>query len=196
MTSTPAPASNSKPSPTGSAADYLTRQQDQARDALGGLFREMLDAVKHGVDITEWAARYPLITAGSAVVLGFIAGMVVTPAHDETLKEHLSRLREKLARTEAPAPQASPASDEAQPKGSPGFVGTIFREAVRAVGPILAGVLSGITAQQDDGDGSGREAGPATSGFGAAPPGGHGGYGTGVYGPPPRPSDNFGPAEQ
>src|SRR5258706_14358834 len=70
------PADGDKPL---TEADFLTREQVQAKAAILAVLADMKHAVAQGADLREWTRQHPLIMAGTATVAGFIAGMLATP---------------------------------------------------------------------------------------------------------------------
>src|SRR6266568_2806043 len=74
------PGDGKKPS----EADFLTREQNQAKAAVSAVLADMKRAVAEGADLREWTRQHPLIMAGTATVAGFVAGMLVTPSKKET----------------------------------------------------------------------------------------------------------------
>lgn len=155
-------------------ADYVTRQADEARAAITAVVADMKKALVEGADLKEWTRQYPWVVAGAATVGGFLTGMLVTPSKDETFREKWEALKDKL--TPDVNPQAPPGAtartiaDQPQAE-SPSILAVVIREALKAVGPTIGGLITGALAgQQAAPDGNGH---PASDRYAASePPGG------------------------
>ena len=119
---------------------------------------DMKKAVADTANLKEWTRQYPWVVTGAATVAGFVTGMVVTPSKDETFREKWEALKDKLT----PDPDA-PTSETArvvadQPQTqNPSILAVVMREALKAVGPAIGGMLTGAFASQpvppEDGNG-------------------------------------------
>jgi hypothetical protein len=154
-------------------ADYVTRQADEARAAITAVVTDMKKALVESANLKEWTRQYPWMVAGAATVGGFLAGMVVTPSKDETFREKWEALKDKLTPEVAPeAPAGATARTIAdQPQAeSPSMFAVVIREALKAVGPTIGGLITGAFAsQQPEPAGNGH---PASDPYAAEPPGG------------------------
>jgi hypothetical protein len=136
-------------------ADFLTREQDQAKAAISAVLADMKRAVAEGADVREWTRQHPLIMAGTATVAGFIAGMLVMPSKHESVKSYWGEKWEAFQQKMMPPTTATatvgteappaPAAPQAEP---PSILGTVVREAMKSLGPMLGGLISGIAAGQ------------------------------------------------
>ncbi|MDB5324300.1 MAG: hypothetical protein JWN40_5931 [Phycisphaerales bacterium] len=110
----------------------------------------MKHAVAQGADLREWTRQHPLIMAGTATVAGFVAGMLVMPSKNESFKDYFEEkweaFKEKMT---PPATATATVGTDAPPPPqaqSPSILGTIIREAMKNLGPILGGLVSGVAA--------------------------------------------------
>jgi len=135
----------------------------------------MKHALAEGANLKEWTRQYPWIVAGAATVGGFLTGMLVTPSKDETFREKWEALKDKFTPDlNAPAAPASPtARTIADQPGvqSPSIFAVVIREALKAVGPTIGGLITGALAgQQPEPEGNGH---PSSDRYAASePPGG------------------------
>ena len=135
----------------------------------------MKKALAEGANLKEWTRQYPWVVAGAATVTGFLAAMVVTPSKEETFREKWESLKDKLTPDlEAPSSDtARTIADQPRAGDNPSIMAVVLREALKAVGPTIGGLITGALAGQnavtDDG-GNGHPTGDrfATS----EPPGG------------------------
>jgi ElaB/YqjD/DUF883 family membrane-anchored ribosome-binding protein len=139
-------------------ADYLTQQQDKAREAMGGVVADMKKALAEGADVREWTRQHPWILAGTATVAGFVAGMLVVPPKQESFKDYFEEKWESFKDAMTPTPPATPAgvSPEAAPRAAaqpqqPSMLGGLIREVLKVVGPTIGGLITGAIAGQQQG---------------------------------------------
>ena len=135
-------------------ADYLTRQQDEARQAMGGVVADMKKALAEGADLREWTRQHPWILAGTATVAGFVAGMLAVPSKKETFKEYFGDKWESFKEAMTPPATAAGVSPEAAPRAAagqpeqPSMLGGLIREVLKVVGPTIGGLITGAIAGQ------------------------------------------------
>ena len=139
-------------------ADYLTREQAQARAAISGVLADMKQALAQGADLKEWTRQHPWILMGSATVAGTLAGMLLTPSKEESFKEFFEKKWESFKGAASPAAtedfehSARPAAAQPQSQEQqPSILTTIIREAIKVVGPTLGGLITGAIAGQQAG---------------------------------------------
>jgi len=156
-----------------SEADFITRQQEEARAAIDNVVTGMKRALAESADIRQWTRSYPWVTTAGAVVAGFFAGMALTPPKEESAKEFFEKKWESMKDRFAPAAEsetAQAAADKGTAKGkSASAMGVILREVLKAVGPTLGGLITGAVAGQQAQDTAEHAAG---NGHGAAAGGG------------------------
>jgi len=139
-------------------ADYLTRQQEQAREAIGGVLADMKKALAEGADVREWTRQHPWILTGTATVAGFVAGMLVVPPKKESFKEYFEEKWESFKDAMTPSATAAGVSPEAaprmaaQPQQQPSMLGGLIREVLKVVGPTIGGLITGAIAGQQQGE--------------------------------------------
>jgi hypothetical protein len=104
--------------------------------------------------------------------------MIVTPSKEETFREKWESLKDKLTPDLGGAPEPSSAAtartiaDQPQAE-NPSILAVLLREALKAVGPTIGGLITGALAgqQQPPDDGNGHH--PASDRYTATePPGG------------------------
>ena len=156
-------------------ADYTTRQADEARAAITAVVADMKHALVEGANLKEWTRQYPWMVAGAATVGGFLTGMLVTPSKEETFREKWESLKDRftpdVADTGA-SPEATARTIADQPEAqNPSILAVIIREALKAVGPTIGGLITGALAgQQPEPEGNGQ---PASDHYATSePPGG------------------------
>lgn len=113
-------------------AQYLDRQAQQAKDAMGRVADQIKALAREAADPRPYVEQYPWISMGAAAVVGFLAGTMVTPARGQSLGERLSSLM--------------PAGREgAKPKSPVRFITTPL---IRMARTALISALSGATASK------------------------------------------------
>ena len=107
-------------------------------------------ALAHGVSVREWTRQHPWILMGSAAVAGAVAAMLVTPSKEEKLKDFFEEKWEQIKDKFTPAaPPEAAARSAAEPQAAqPSMLGTVMREAIKVVGPALAGLITSMMANQ------------------------------------------------
>src|SRR5438067_312676 len=101
-TGTTSPSAPAKPQTTSednskiSEADYLARQQEQAKAAISGVLSDMKQALAQGVSLREWTREHPWILMGTAAAAGVAAGMLLTPSKEESFKEFFEEKWEQI----------------------------------------------------------------------------------------------------
>lgn len=111
-------------------AQYLDRQAQQAKDAMGQVIDQIKVLAKDASNPRPYVEQYPWISMGASAVLGFLAGSAITPARGQTLGDRLSNLM--------------PAGREgAKPKSSMRYITTPL---IRMARTAFISALTGITA--------------------------------------------------
>src|SRR5712691_6814593 len=121
-TSPSAPAKPQHPTPQDSSkiseADFLARQQAEAKAAITRVLSDMKQALAQGVSLREWTREHPLILMGTAAAAGVAAGILLTTSKEESFKEFFEekweQIKDKLTPTVPPEPTraAEPAQTE------------------------------------------------------------------------------------
>lgn len=127
---------------------------------MSAVVADMKRAVAEGGNVREWTRQYPWIMAGSAAVAGFAAALLATPGKEESFRDKWEAIKDRLtpdAEAEATAKAAEAGARSAVKGEQPGVLGTVVREAMKAVGPMLGGLITSAMAsrnpQPEDGDG-------------------------------------------
>jgi len=132
--------------------DFLTQQQDDAKAAISRVLTDMTQSLKSGADVSAWAKQYPWVTAGAAAGAGFLVGLLLTPSKGQPAKQKFAELRNYVTPAPDPIEIAEALAAEKKKQQQPGFMTTILREAMKSIGPMLAGVMSGKMAQPEPED--------------------------------------------
>lgn len=108
------------------------------------------DDLKHSlgtsVDVKQWTSRYPWIATGTALAAGVAAGYLLTPRDRDEAREMWEKLKEKLSRKEeenAVYVEAANGKPAQAPQQSSSFLGTIAKEAVKSLMPMITSMLGG-----------------------------------------------------
>ena len=71
-------------SPTGSERNFLAAQAAAAKTAMLETLRDIKETLKRSADLRSCARQYPWLLTGSAVGIGFVTGVVLTPSPQDT----------------------------------------------------------------------------------------------------------------
>src|SRR5438046_10644119 len=99
-TTSPSGPANPQPTPQDntkiSEADFLARQQAEAKAAITRVLSDMKQALAQGVSLREWTREHPLILMGTAAAAGVAAGILLTPSKEESFKEFFEEKWEQI----------------------------------------------------------------------------------------------------
>lgn len=104
----------------------------------------MKQTIADGLNLGEWAGRYPWLTLGGAAVAGFAAAAGLVPSKEDQALKRLTKLEKALH----PAPPAAAENGHPKsPKPGGGLLGGLAHELLRAAQPVLMSlVTAGATA--------------------------------------------------
>ena len=126
-------------------AQYLEKQAAEARAAIEKVVGDIKRALGSTVDPRQWTKQYPWIATGTAVGAGFAAGYFLTPRDRDEAEEMWEKIKEKFASIGKPEENAvvvEPVTGApAQQQSS--LLGTIVREAIKSVGPLITTLVGG-----------------------------------------------------
>lgn len=75
----PSSAARRKPrSDKASEKDFVAREAADAKSALLASIHNLKTSAANSLDVRRWAERYPLRTAGAAMIAGFVAAALIT----------------------------------------------------------------------------------------------------------------------
>jgi len=137
-----------------SEADFIAEQQEHARAAISQTIVDMKQAVVQSVDVAEWTRQHPWILMGAAAAVGVVAGRLITPSKEEKLTEFFEEKWEKIKDKFTPAAPAEAAARSVAdaPAEKPSFVGSVLKETMKTVGPMLLGLITSYMEQQHNKD--------------------------------------------
>jgi hypothetical protein len=126
-------------------AQYLEKQAAEARAAMEKVVADIKHALGSTVDPRQWTKQYPWIATGTAIGAGFAAGYFLTPRDRDEAEEMWEKIKEKFAsigKADENTVVVEPTAGAPQQQQS-SVLGTILREALKAVGPLIATLASG-----------------------------------------------------
>jgi hypothetical protein len=153
-----------------SEAEYLRKQADDAKAAIGAALSDARAAMAEGIDPREWTRRYPLVAVGSALAAGFVAAVLAVPSREQ---QELKKL-EKIRRALHPEPAASDGKEGKKTKvevetPESSWWSTLLREAMSLIRPVLLSALTaGLTGRMGGEQSSGRAQAAAGAAVGVA----------------------------
>jgi hypothetical protein len=142
-----------------SEADFLAQQAADAQVAMAQAWEELKHSLTTGVDVKQWTARYPWIATGTALAAGVAAGYLLTPRDRDEAAEMWEKLKAKLsgsgqADENTVYVEAANGKPAQAPQQSSSLLGTIAKEAMKSLMPMLTSMLGGAIgggqAQQPD----------------------------------------------
>jgi len=142
-----------------SEADFLAQQQTQARAAISDTLADMKHALAQGVNVREWTRQHPWILMGTAAIAGGVVAALLTPSKEESFKEFFEEKWEKFKDKMTPDVSQTATSERISskpPEEKSSILGSVLKETMKAVGPMLAGLITSMTAQGQDQDHSGN----------------------------------------
>jgi hypothetical protein len=147
------PATDGRPAPAPSEAQFLQAQADQAAAALSGAFAALKADLAKGADPRAWAHQYPWAAVGAAAVAGFAAASAFVPSKEEQALKKLERI-ERALRPDYSSPEHGAAQRAAAPDSKPkSLTGRLVSELFSALKPALSSALAAYAASPgNDGD--------------------------------------------
>jgi len=104
---------------------------------MSRVLRDLKAKLAQGVDPKAWAQEHPWMAIGAAAVAGFAATAALVPSKEEQTLKKLASIERALN----PAPDRAASNGNGDhDKGS--FAGTILKEVLGMVRPILASVVA------------------------------------------------------
>jgi hypothetical protein len=126
-----------------SESEFLARQAEDARLAMGHAWADLKHSLASGVDVRNWTKQYPWIATSTALAAGVAAGYLLTPRDKDEFREMWEKLKDKLAgsRTDPNAVYVEPTRGGAAPQQQPSVLGSIVREALKSAMPLVTSML-------------------------------------------------------
>ncbi len=142
---------SNKPRAAESESEFITRQAQEAMNAIANTLGRMKDDARKTADPRLWTKEYPWASLAAAAVGGFVAASVTVPSKEQQALKRLARIEETLypnGRDHTTSPE------EARKDNS--ILGTIFSNAARSLQPLImsaiTGAITGKIAQPDKED--------------------------------------------
>ena len=125
-----------------SEAEFLQREADRARAAIGQAFSDLGQSLKATADPHVLTRDHPWLAISTAAVAGFAAAITMIPSREQQALRALAELeRARHTPPPAPLPASSSASDKTA-AATGGIFGSIAAEAAKAIRPLLTALLS------------------------------------------------------
>jgi hypothetical protein len=141
-----------KPTDQLNESEFLSRQAEEAKAAMGQLLKELSSGLGKGADPRIWARQYPWLTVASSAVAGFVATSLLVPSKEQQALNKLAAIERALNPQPKPKPEPAPSNGDGDKAadykgGSTSFMSMILREVIAAVRPALVSLLTaGVTA--------------------------------------------------
>jgi hypothetical protein len=119
-----------------SEAEFLAQQAQTARLAIEQAWHDIKSRLGQRVDPKAWAQEHPWITVSAAAVAGFVATATLVPSKEQQALNKLAAIERALN----PAPPEGSNGDGKKENRS--ILGAILIEAVGALRPVIASLLS------------------------------------------------------
>jgi hypothetical protein len=141
-TSASGPNPSNNPDPDAPAAslteaEFLAQQAHNAQLAMSRVLQDLKSKLGQGVDPKAWAKEHPWVAVGAAALAGFAATAALVPSKEEQALKKLASIERALN----PAPER-PASNGSGGHAKDGLMGTILKEVLGMVKPVLASIVA------------------------------------------------------
>jgi len=125
-----------------SEADYLTRQADDAMDALKHTLAKAKNDLLEGVNPVEWAKEHPWITIGATATVGIVAAAVLIPSKESRALKRLEKIEAALNAGRHHHNGNGNGDGSAHSAAGHGILGTVLKEGFKLLQPVLAAAIS------------------------------------------------------
>jgi hypothetical protein len=158
-----------------SESEFLAKQAEDARLAMGHAWADLKHSLASGVDVRNWTKQYPWIATSTAMAAGVAAGYLLTPRDKDEFREMWEKLKDKLAggaRTDPNAVYVEPTrGGVAAPQQQPSLLGSIVRESLKSVMPLVTSMLGAAVGGGEAASHNGHgDASSSSSGSSESPP--------------------------
>ena len=119
-------------------SEYLQRQAEDARRAIGETLANMRATLKDAGDIKAWARQYPWPSVGAAAAIGFLAASVLAPGTKSNAKSD-SLLERILADDEIAARLKELSTADSSPRWP--MLNSMFSSLLKNLGGTLQSAL-------------------------------------------------------
>jgi hypothetical protein len=140
---------NNKPQPSLSETQYLQRQAQQAKDAIGRTLSLITSNLGHSADPRAWTREHPWLTLGAAAIGGFTAVTLVVPTKEQRVLRRLAAIERAVAPKPPQVVIAKDGDDQTEEHPAKhGVLHGLFNEVLKAVRPaVMSAITAGITAK-------------------------------------------------
>lgn len=126
-----------------SESQYLEQQQASAKSAIANAFSEMKADLLKTADPKLWVKTHPWIMMASAAIAGFATAATAVPSKEQQALKKLESIERALyGRRNGHADRERDGKDEPARKSAEGFVGRLLHEALGALKPVIASLIS------------------------------------------------------
>ena len=122
-----------------SESEYLEKQATAAKEAISATLSNIKGRLGETVDVRLWTRQHPWLMLASAAVAGFASASTLVPSKEQQALRKLAAIEEALRE---PRHEEKHKDSENGKSKDHGILGTILREAINAVRPMLVALLS------------------------------------------------------
>jgi hypothetical protein len=141
--------STSAPDTALSEADYLKRQADEAKAAIGMALGDAFQSLGKGINPVPWIKEHPVATAGAVAAVGAVAAWVLIPSREQRMLRRLARIEAALhpngREGHLPADDDIDSARRAARKGH-SVMGMLGAQLISAAKPVLMSAISAAVA--------------------------------------------------
>ena len=122
-----------------SESEYLEKQATAAKEAIAATLSDIKGRLGETVDVKLWTRQHPWLMLASAAVAGFASASTLVPSKEQQALRKLASIEEALRE---PRHEEKRKDSENGKSKDHGIIGTIVREAIAALRPLLVTFLS------------------------------------------------------
>ena len=141
---------STKPLSTESESEFLARQAEEAKNAIGNVIDRLKDDLAKSADPRLWTKEYPWASVAAALVGGFVAASLTVPSKEQQALKRLERIERALHPEREACSNGTPEQPAAKDHG---ILGNILNTAIGTIQPIImsaiTGAITGKLAQPD-----------------------------------------------
>jgi len=127
-----------------SESEYLDKQATAAKEAIAATVSDLKNRLGETVDVRLWTRQHPWLMLASAAVAGFASASTLVPSKEQQALRKLASIEEALREPRHEEKHRDGENDGANGKSKDhgGIIGTLIREAIAAVRPLLVTFLT------------------------------------------------------
>ena len=126
--------------------EYLQKQTADAQKAIAEAVQKLKVAVADKANPRQLMRKFPFVTLGSTIAVGFVAAVVAIPSWEQQELKRLERIRRAMHPELAPKPAAKNAGTGEAPAKGPLWL-SITKEVLQAVRPMLTALVTAKLAE-------------------------------------------------